>query len=45
MGDYLLMPDHLHFRWIHMMENPVRKGLVARLEDWPWPGRVFDLHW
>ncbi len=94
-GDYLLMPDHLHafcaphdleftieqwiaywkrdFRlkhrradwkfqsrgwhhrlrsgeshsqkWLYMQENPLRKGLVTRMEDWPFKGRVFDLMW
>ena len=94
-GDYLLMPDHLHafcaprdfrftieqwisywkrqFRlkhsrlewrfqsrgwhhrlrdgeshsqkWIYVQENPLRKRLVARMEDWPFKGRVFDLMW
>jgi putative transposase len=94
-GDYLLMPDHLHAlcaprdlktgiekwirfwkrefqilhgrpecrfqprgwhhrlrsgeshfqKWIYIQENPVRKGLVNRMEDWPFKGRVFDLIW
>jgi putative transposase len=94
-GDYLLMPDHLHascapqdlrfnietwisywkpeFRlkhgrpewrfqsrgwhhrlrdgenysekWLYVQENPVRKGLVTRVDDWPFKGRVFDLVW
>ena len=94
-GDYLLMPDHLHLfcaphdvrltietwirywkrefslkhqraewkfqslgwhhrlragesysaKWLYVQENPVRKGLVQRMEDWPFKGRVFDLRW
>ena len=94
-GDYLLMPDHLHafcaphdlhftieawiaywkreFRikhgqedwtfqsrgwhhrlrdgeshsekWLYVQENPLRKKLVNRIEDWPFKGRVFDLVW
>ncbi len=95
-GDYLIMPDHLHFfaspaagpwvelerwtahwkrgfakeinqpawRWqrglfhhrlrsereytdksVYMRGNPVRAGLVANPEDWPWQGRIHDLHW
>jgi len=94
-GDYLLMPDHLHAfcaprdlnfaietwiaywkrefslkhqrkdwkfqsrgwhhrlrngenhsdKWIYMQENPLRKGLVANLDDWRFKGRVFDLMW
>lgn len=94
-GDYLLMPDHLHcfcaphdFRftietwisywkrefalkhkqadwhfqsrgwhhrlrddeshstkWIYVQENPIRKHLCHRIEDWPFKGKVFDLVW
>jgi putative transposase len=94
-GDYLLMPDHLHLfcaprdlqftieawitywkrefslkhgreewkfqsrgwhhrlrdgenyseKWIYVQENPFRKGLVRRIEDWPFKGRMFDLVW
>ena len=94
-GDYLLMPDHLHLfcapqdlhygleawiaywkrlftiqhgrkdwklqsrgwhhrlrdgesysqKWLYVQENPVRKGLVKRMEDWRFKGRVFDLIW
>jgi putative transposase len=94
-GDYLLMPDHLHLfcaprdlsftieawiaywkrefnlkhgrkgwkfqsrgwhhrlrdgesyseKWIYVQENPLRKGLVQRIEDWPFEGRVLDLVW
>ena len=25
-------------QWTHMMENPVRKGLVTQWEDWAWRG-------
>jgi putative transposase len=91
-GDYLLMPDHLHLfcaphdlkftverwiafwkdrfakthpdtgtfqpggfhhrlrdgesyteKWRYMCENPVRAGLVTRLEEWPYFGRVHNL--
>jgi putative transposase len=94
-GDYLLMPDHLHAfcaprdlgfaiekwisywtrefhlkhgqaqwrfqprgwhhrlrggesyseKWLYVQQNPVRKGLVTRIEDWPFKGKVFDLMW
>jgi putative transposase len=94
-GDYLLMPDHLHLfcaprdlqftietwmaywkrefalkhkhkewkfqsrgwhhrlrdgenyseKWIYVQENPFQKGLVRRIEDWPFKGRIFDLMW
>ncbi len=94
-GDYLLMPDHLHLfcaprelsftietwiaywkrefslkhkradwkfqsrgwhhrlrdgenyseKWLYVQENPLRKGLVKQIEDWPFKGKVFDLIW
>jgi len=94
-GDYLLMPDHLHLfcaprdvsfsietwtaywkrefniklqnpefkfqsrgwhhrlrddeiyseKWLYVQENPLRKGLVEKIEDWPHKGKVFDLFW
>jgi len=30
-------------KWIYVQENPLRKGLVQRIEDWPFTGRMFDL--
>jgi len=94
-GDYLLMPDHLHLfwaareldftiekwirywkrefnlkhkrsdwkfqsrgwhhrlrdeesyseKWLYVQENPVRKGLVRKMEEWPFKGKVYDLVW
>jgi putative transposase len=94
-GDYLLLPDHLHalcaprdlsftienwitfwkrdFRrrhehpdwrfqsrgwhhrlrnaenyqakWIYIQENPIRKGLVKRIEDWAYKGTAHQLLW
>ena len=94
-GDYLLMPDHLHalcaprdfsfsieewitfwkrdFRrrhgredwrfqsrgwhhrlrngeeystkWLYIQENPVRKGLVKTMDDWPHKGTIHYLKW
>jgi putative transposase len=32
-------------KWIYVQENPIRKGLVKRIEDWPFKGKVFDLVW
>ena len=32
-------------KWIYVQENPFRKGLVQRIEDWPFKGKVFDLVW
>ena len=30
-------------KWNYMRQNPVRAGLVAAVEDWPWQGVVHDL--
>jgi len=32
-------------KWIYVQENPFRKGLVQKIEDWPFKGRIFDLMW
>ena len=32
-------------KWLYVQENPLRKGLVNRIEDWPFKGKVFDLTW
>jgi putative transposase len=32
-------------KWLYVQENPLRKGLVGRMEDWPFKGKVFDLIW
>jgi putative transposase len=32
-------------KWRYVQENPIRKGLVTRTEDWPYQGRVHDIHW
>lgn len=29
--------------WHYILENPIRKGLVERPEDWPFQGAIFDL--
>ena len=94
-GDYLLMPDHLHLfcapkdlsctlekwitfwkrdfrrrhqnqnwkfqsrgwhhrlrdgqnysdKWRYVQENPIRKNLVKRIEDWPYKGMVHQIVW
>ncbi len=31
-------------KWRYVQENPVRRGLVARIEDWPFKGRVHEIH-
>jgi REP element-mobilizing transposase RayT len=30
-------------KWLYVAENPVRKSLVARHEDWPYQGEVYPL--
>jgi len=32
-------------KWLYVQENPIRKGLVQRVEDWPHKGRVHDIRW
>ncbi len=32
-------------KWAYVRENPVRYGLVARPEDWPYAGHIHDLVW
>ena len=32
-------------KWNYVVDNPVRKGLVKRSEDWPFQGVIFDWRW
>jgi putative transposase len=32
-------------KWDYEWRNPVRKGLVARPEDWPYAGEMHPLVW
>lgn len=32
-------------KWEYVRDNPVRKGLVASTDDWPYQGEIFDLAW
>ncbi|HEV2694507.1 MAG TPA: hypothetical protein VG347_16560 [Verrucomicrobiae bacterium] len=32
-------------KWTYVQENPIRKGLVKRIEDWPYKGRIHLLAW
>ncbi len=36
---------HYREKWEYVRLNPVRKGLVARPEDWPWQGELNVLRW
>ena len=31
-------------KWEYVRQNPVRAGLVARPEDWPWQGEIVSIH-
>ena len=30
-------------KWLYVAENPIRKKLVARFEDWPYQGEIYPL--
>jgi putative transposase len=32
-------------KWQYVRENPVRQGLVKEAGDWPYFGRVHEIHW
>jgi putative transposase len=32
-------------KWQYVRENPVRHGLVATPDEWPFQGRVHEIHW
>jgi putative transposase len=32
-------------KWEYVRQNPVRKGLCARPEDWPYQGEITTLEW
>ena len=32
-------------KWDYVKENPLRKGLVNRTEEWPFQGVIHDLRW
>jgi REP element-mobilizing transposase RayT len=42
--DHLLRSEESHGeKWSYVRENPVRAGLVARPEDWPYGGEIVRL--
>ena len=42
--DHVLRSDETYSqKWDYVRENPVRAGLVARVEDWPWQGEIDSL--
>ena len=40
---YLCDGENYSEKWTYVEANPVRAGLVARPEDWPFRGRIHDL--
>ena len=40
---YLRSAENYSEKWVYVEANPVRKGLVARPEDWPYRGRIHEL--
>ena len=34
-----------HDKWTYVRENPLRKGLVKDLDEWPYQGVVHELRW
>jgi REP element-mobilizing transposase RayT len=42
--DHVLRSDESYAgKWTYVRENPVRNGLVAHADDWPWQGSIdFD---
>ncbi len=42
--DHLLRSDEsMSGKWEYMRENPVRAGLIARADDWPFQGEIVPL--
>ena len=44
--DHLLRSSESYSeKWNYVRENPVRAGLVANAEDWPYVGEIFALEY
>lgn len=42
--DHVMRSEELYSdKWLYVAENPVRKKLAARLEDWPYQGEIYPL--
>ncbi len=37
--------ENCSVKWMYVMENPVRKGLVETPDEWTYKGKVFELGW
>jgi REP element-mobilizing transposase RayT len=44
--DHVLRSEESYeVKWQYVLENPVRAGLVAKPEDWPYQGEIHKLRW
>jgi putative transposase len=42
--DHILRPTESYSqKWDYVRENPVCAGLVSKVEDWPWQGKIESL--
>jgi len=41
----LRQQDSYDAKWHYVVNNPVRHGLVAKAEEWPFQGEIFHLPW
>ena len=41
----LRQAEHYEEKWAYVRQNPVRKGLVKRADDWPFQGCMHELRW
>jgi REP element-mobilizing transposase RayT len=32
-------------KWLYVLDNPTRKGLVERWEDWRYKGEIYEVRW
>jgi REP element-mobilizing transposase RayT len=37
--------DLYHGKWLYVLDNPVRHGLVSRAADWPFSGELNEFFW
>jgi len=37
--------ESYHQKWLYLSENPIKKGLVKKPEDWPYQGELNILSW
>jgi REP element-mobilizing transposase RayT len=41
----LRVSESYHQKWLYVLENPVKAGLIAQWEDWPYQGELNVLQW